>query len=183
MSKELIQALRKTKLDGICGTYYGGNDEGGIDHVKAFVLKPKFSIEEWIAGGDLNFHEASGSGTTTVWYQVTLDPSVNAWGPDRHVEIFADNHKDEFKQAGIPTTWNLYEMFVEPFDAIISEKYGSFAGEFHCQGAFHATRDGHFVIKGLESVEQWEDITLAEEVFNLDLLPSIHSLDKIGDSK
>ena len=39
MSQELINNLRRTKLDAIIGHYSGGNDEGGIETIEAIILK------------------------------------------------------------------------------------------------------------------------------------------------
>ena len=163
MSLKMIQTLRKTKLDIIVGDFYGGNDEGGINSVSAIVLKPEFPSEGWPAH-DWEDYKARKKGNDR---EVLLSMNLNGHCVnDRWVNgaRFIGGEEDIAK-AGIPAGLNLYESFVKPFDDIICQRYGSFAGEFTVSGEFYATRDGRFKVDGCEEIPRSESVCLAEESY------------------
>ena len=157
MSKELIQALQSTKLDGITGYYYGGNDEGGIQSMEVFILRPDHSIKEW----------PKGVGWEQDAREISIVLNLHGHVVGGHwVDTVSLLPAEGIEKAGIPPEWDLYERFVKPFDDIIDSNYGSFAGEFSVSGEFYATRDGRFSVTDSISTESWEDQTLASECYH-----------------
>jgi len=157
MRQELINNLRRTKLDAIIGHYSGGNDEGGIEGIEAVILKPGFKVEEFPANdGSIRGETSREISLSIAMYGHYKD---NTWINECS---FRGATEDDIARAGIHVDMDLWTL-ISPFEQVIHGKYGSFAGDYYVSGEFYATRDGRFHVAGIESVPREEDICLVDE--------------------